>query len=226
MMNQITVLISDDHTIVRAALRVLLEAAGDIIVVGEATNGQQAVAEAARLRPRVALMDLGMPLMNGVEAATQIVKHSPLTKVLVLSGYSDDQHVLQAIQAGVSGYLLKSTCSSDLLRAIREVAQGNAFMSPSISRRLLTKWRTTFNCDQPRESVNPLTSRQSEVLQLIAEGYMSKQIAPMLSVSIKTVEKHRQSLMDRLKLHKIAELTSYAAFNGIIESGLLTDRGA
>jgi DNA-binding NarL/FixJ family response regulator len=219
MMNPITVLISDDHTIVRAALRILLEAAGDIIVVGEATNGQQAVAEAKRLQPHVTLMDLGMPLMNGVEAARQIVNGVPFTRVLVLSGYTDEQHVLQAIQAGVTGYLFKSTCSNNLLRAIREVAQGNAFITPSISQRVLTKLRTALDDNQDLDqNGNSLTSRQAEVLQLIAEGYMTKQIAGMLSLSIKTVEKHRQSLMNRLDLHKIADLTRFAVSNGVIES--------
>jgi len=201
-MNKITVLISDDHTIVRAALRVLLETAEDIVVVGEATNGQQAVEETKRLRPRVALLDLAMPLLNGVEAARQIVSEVPSTKVLMLSGYTDDQHVRQAMQAGATGYLVKHTGSQDLLRAVREVAQGNAFISPSICQRLMTSWRATLNGDEAHANGIELTSRQSQVLQLVAEGYMTKQIAPMLSLSLKTVEKHRQSLMQKLDLHK------------------------
>jgi len=219
MINKITVLISDDHTIVRSALRVLLETAEDIIVVGEATNGQQAVEQTKRLRPRVALLDLAMPLLNGVEATRQIVSEVPSTKVLMLSGYTDDVHVRQAVQAGATGYLVKHTGSQDLLRAVREVAQGNAFISPCICQRLMTTWRAMLNGDEALGNGNPLTSRQSQVLQLVAEGYMSKQIAPMLSLSIKTVEKHRQSLMQKLDLHKIADLTRYAISNGIIESG-------
>jgi len=222
-MNKITTLISDDHSIVRAGLRILLEADGDIVVVGEATNGQQAVQEAKRLRPRVVLLDLAMPLLNGIEAARQIIRDVPSTRVLVLSAYSDDQHVWQAIQAGVTGYVLKHTAADDLLRAVRETAKGNAFVSPSICQRLLTRWRATqLNADQIRKEPAALLSRrQSEVLQLIAEGYMSKQIAPMLSISLKTVEKHRQSLMQRLELRNIAALTRYAIDSGIIESGLV-----
>jgi len=218
MLNKITVLISDDHSIVRSALGVLLEATEDIIVVGEATNGQQAVEEVKRLRPTVALLDLGMPLLNGIEAARRIVSQVPSTKVLVLSGYSDDQHVLHAVQAGITGYLVKQSTSADLLRAVREVAQGHAFISPCIYQRLLTNWPAMVNYDEAYAPGNPLTSRQAEVLQLVAEGYMSKEIAPILSLSIKTVEKHRQSLMEKLHLHKIADLTRYAISSGRVEA--------
>ena len=220
MINQITILISDDHAIVRAALRVLLEAPGDIVVVGEATNGQQAVEEAKRLRPRVVLMDLAMPRLNGIEAARQIINEVPFTNVLALSAYSDDQHVRQAIEAGITGYLVKDTSSDDLLRAVREVGQGNSFISPSICHRLLAKWRTTLLNNAPGHTdAIPLTVRQSEVLQLIAEGYMSKEMAPMLSLQLKTVEKHRQSLMNKLNIHTISSLTRYAVSTGIIDVG-------
>jgi DNA-binding NarL/FixJ family response regulator len=219
-MNKITILISDDHTIVRAGLRLLLEAEGDILVVGEATNGQEAVQETKRLRPNVALLDLAMPLLNGLEATRQIIKERPLTKVLVLSAYTDDQHVRQAVQAGASGYLVKKSAADDLLRAVREIAQGNAFFSPSICQRLLAQWRATFlNPGQANKDPNLLTRRQSEVLQLIAEGYVSKEIAAVLSLSIKTVEKHRKGLKNKLAIHSIASLTRYAISSGIIESG-------
>jgi DNA-binding NarL/FixJ family response regulator len=219
-MNKITILISDDHTIVRAGLRLLLEAEGDILVVGEATNGQQAVQETKRLRPQVALLDLAMPLLNGVEAARQIIREVPGTKVLVLSAYNDDQHVRQAVQAGVTGYLVKETAADDLLLAVREAAQGNAFFSPSIGQRLLAQWRGRFlNPGQAKADALNLTSRQAEVFQLIAEGYLTKQIAAVLSLTIKTVEKHRESLMNKLDIHNIANLTRYAIASGIIESG-------
>src|SRR6185503_19892050 len=146
----------------------------------------------------VALLDLAMPLLNGVEATRQIVSEVPTTKVLMLSGYTDDAHVRQAVQAGATGYLVKQTGSQDLLRAVREVAQGNAFSSPSICQGLMTTWRAMLNGEETFSNGNPLTARQSQVLQLVAEGYMSKQIALMLSLSIKTVEKHRQSLMQKL----------------------------
>jgi DNA-binding NarL/FixJ family response regulator len=215
-MNKITILISDDHTIVRAGLRLLLEAEGDILVVGEATNGQEAVQETKRLRPTVVLLDLAMPLLNGLQATQQIISERPLTKVLVLSAYGDDQHVRQAVQAGATGYLVKQNAAADLLRAVREIAQGNAFFSPSICQRLLTQWRGTFlHADQP----NLLSRRQAEVLQLIAEGYVTKEIAAVLSLSTKTVEKHRKTLKDKLAIRSIANLTRYAISSGVIESG-------
>ena len=217
-MNKITILIADDHAIVRAGLRVLLEAAGDIIVIGEATNGQQAVEQAKKLRPRVVLIDLAMPLLNGLEATRQITDQLPFTKVLVLSAYRDDQHVRNAIQAGATGYLVKQTVADDLLRAVREIAKGDAFFSPCICGRLLTQWRTFLNAYPAEADTNSLTSREAEVLQLIAEGYITKQIAAMLSLSVKTVEKHRGSLMDRLDMHNIASLTRYAVSSGLIES--------
>ncbi|MEY2428893.1 MAG: hypothetical protein QOJ40_1778 [Verrucomicrobiota bacterium] len=219
-MKKITVLISDDHSIVRAGLRALLEAGGEFLVVGEATNGQQAVQEARRLRPDVALLDLAMPLLNGVEAARQIVQEVPATKVLVLSAYNDDQHLRQALQAGVTGYLVKETAADDLLLAVREAAHGNAFFSPSIGRRLLTQWRGSLpNAKPAKTDPASLTRRQTEVFQLIAEGYMTKQIAGVLSLTIKTVEKHRESLMRKLDMHNIAALTRHAIFTGTIESG-------
>jgi DNA-binding NarL/FixJ family response regulator len=219
-MNKITVLISDDHAIVRAGLRLLLEAEQDILVVGEVSDGQQAIREAKRLRPNIVLMDLGMPLLNGIEAARQIISGLPGTKVLALSSYSDEQHVRQAVQAGVIGYLMKETASEDLLCAVRNASQGNAFFSPSISQRLLTHWRRTFLQTATLKTDLPsLTPRQAEVFQLIAEGYMSKQIADLLSLSIKTVEKHRETLMHKLKVHNIADLTRRAVSCGIIESG-------
>jgi DNA-binding NarL/FixJ family response regulator len=219
-MNKITILISDDHAIVRAGLRLLLEADGDILVVGEATNGHEAVREAKRLRPNVVLLDLAMPLLNGLQAARQIIKEVPRTEVLVLSAYSDDLHVRPAVQAGVTGYLVKETAGNDLLQAVREACRGNAFFSPSISKHLLPQRRGTFlNVGPAKPDANSLTRRQAEVFQLIAEGYMTKQIATVLSLSVKTVEKHRQRLMDTLDIHDIATLTRYAVSSGIIESG-------
>jgi len=212
----ITVLLCDDHTVIREGLRCLLEAAPGIQVVAEAENGHRALGEAKRLQPRVVLMDIAMSLLNGVEAARQIMREVPATKVLILSCYSDDQHVRQALQAGVAGYVLKSTASKDVVRAIREISQGNAFFSPSIARRLLTQWR---NCALQSKTTrdSALTSRQAEVLQLISEGYSTKDIAGLLLLAVKTVERHRQSLMDKLDIHNIALLTRYAFSTGILE---------
>jgi DNA-binding NarL/FixJ family response regulator len=216
-MKKITVFLSDDHAVFREGLRLLLEATDDIQVVGEAENGHRAVGETKRLQPNVVLMDLAMPLLNGVEAARRIAREVPAAKVLILSSYNDDQHVHQAIGAGVSGYLMKETASKDVLRAIREAFKGNAFFSPPIARRLVKQWQ---NRDlQAQSAAAPaLTTRQTEVVQLIAEGYSTKQIAGLLSVSSKTVEKHRQRAMDKLDIHEIASLTRYAVSTGVVES--------
>jgi DNA-binding NarL/FixJ family response regulator len=188
-------------------------------VVGEAENGRQAVREAERLQPDVVLMDIAMPLLNGVEAARQILREVPVAKVLILSSHHDDQHVQQAVEAGVAGYVMKETASKDLLLAIREASKGTAFFSPPIARRLIKQWQKKFINGQPiNTKPATLTSRQTEVVQLIAEGHSTKEIAGLLFVSIKTVEKHRQSAMDRLDIHEIATLTRYAVSSGIVES--------
>jgi DNA-binding NarL/FixJ family response regulator len=218
-MKKITVLLSEDHTVVREGLRLLLEKEVDIQVVGEAANGQQSVREAKRLKPDVVLQDLAMPLLNGLEAARQIAKEVPSAKVLILSAYSDDAYIEHAIEAGVAGYLMKETVGSDLLRAIREIASGNAFFSPPVARRLLKPWQDKFpNGSSVKKGDTALTSRQTEILQLIAEGYATKQIAGLLELSIKTVEKHRQDLMNILNIHNIASLTRYAVSSGVVES--------
>ncbi len=214
-MKKITVFLSDDHAIFRAGLRLLLEATDDMKVVGEAENGIQAVDEARQLQPDVILLDLAMPLLNGVEVARRLARDVPTVKVIILSGFSDDQHVQQAVEAGVAAFLMKETASNDLLHAIREVDKGNAFFSPPIARRLLRQWQNREN--QSQDIVRVLTNRQTEVLQLIAEGYTSKQIAGLFSVSAKTVEKHRQALMDKLDIHEIASLTRYAVAVGIVD---------
>lgn len=218
-MRKINVLISDDHTIVRKGLRLLLEAEVDIQVVGEAANGQQCVRETKRLKPDVVLLDLSMPLLNGVEAARQIAKEVPSAKVLILSAYSDDAYIEHAVKAGAAGYLMKETAGDDLLRAIREIASGNAFFSPPIAKRLLRQWHDKFPNGRDIGTETPkLTSRQIEILQLIAEGYATKQIAGLLSISIKTVEKHRQDLMNTVNIHNIASLTRYAVSSGVVAS--------
>jgi DNA-binding NarL/FixJ family response regulator len=216
-MKKITVLLCEDHTVVREGLRSLLEAVDDIQVVGEAENGHRALAETKRVEPDVVLMDLAMPLLNGVQAARSIRRQVPATKVLILSNYSDDQHVQQAVAAGAAGYLTKETASKDLLQAIREVCKGNASFSPPIASRMLKQWRTRE--PQSKSTARPaLTSRQTEVLQLIAEGYSNQKIAGVLSLSKKTVEKHRQSLMDKLDIHKVAPLICYAVSSGVVEA--------
>jgi len=213
------VLLADDHTIVREGLRLLLESADDIKVVGEVENGREAVQMAKKLKPDVVVLDVVMPTLNGVEATRQITKEVPTTKVLILSSYSDDERVLQLIEEGATGYLIKQTAANDLIKAIREAFKGNAFFSPSISKRLLDYYREAYLKGKPiKKHGEQLTSRELEVLQLVAEGKVNKQIAADLCISIKTVEKHRQQVMNKLNIHDVAGLTRYAISRGIIES--------
>src|ERR1051326_1009490 len=210
---QITVLLADDHTVVRQGLRVLLEAEADMRVVGEAENGRHAVQLVKRLKPDVVVLDVAMPLLNGLEATRQIVRETPRTKVLILSSYSDEEYVQQLTEQGAVGYLIKQTAANDLLKAIREAQKGNAYFSPSISKRILEQCRQAFVRGGPVKKTGArLTPRESEVLQLIAEGQANKQIASELSISIKTVEKHRQQVMNKLNIHDVAGLTRHAIF--------------
>jgi DNA-binding NarL/FixJ family response regulator len=219
-MKPITVLLADDHSVVREGLRVLLEAEGDIEVVGEAETGRQAVQLTRELLPSVVVMDIAMPLLNGLEASRQILKVLPATKILVLSAHGDDEYVEQVIELGAAGYLIKQTSALVLAKAIREVHAGNKFFSPSISRRLLDREQySPYGAAGRRKKGNArLTSREVEILQLIAEGKANKQTAAELGISIKTVEKHRQHLMNKLGIHDTAGLTRYAITSGIIES--------
>ncbi len=218
-MEQITVLLADDHMIVREGLRALLEAEGDIEVVGEAETGRQAIQLVKRLRPAVVLMDIAMPLLNGLEATRRILKAVPATRVLILSAHGDDEYIRQVVMLGAAGYLIKQTSADLLSKAVREVQKGNTFFSPSIANRL-----RSLSLELPdgrgaiKKKNTALSSREVEVLQLIAEGKANKQVARELGISIKTVEKHRQHLMGKLDLHDTAGLTRYAIAAGIIES--------
>lgn len=212
----IQVLLADDHAIVRAGLRALLDATGDMNVIGEAENGPQAIRETERLRPDVILLDVAMPLLNGVEVARQITREVPTTRVLILSAYSDGQHVQQAVEAGAAGYLMKQTAAENCLRAIREACKGNVFFSPPIARSLSKRRQSRYLPGKPTIG-SALTSRQLQVLQLIAEGYSSKEMAGLLRLSEKTVGHHRQALMHKLDIHEIASLTRYAVSSGCIE---------
>jgi len=220
-MSNITVMIVDDHNIVRQGLKALLAAEGNISIVAEATSGREAVRLACQWRPEVIIMDLAMPLLNGWEATRQIVKAVPNSKVIVLSSYDEDDHIQQAIAVGAAAYLIKQTAASDLVKAIHEVRNGNAFFSPPIARRL--REETCRSPDPTEPAPAPaveLTPREAEVLQLIAEGFANKQIAAELGLSVKTVEKHRQQVMNKLGIHDIAGLVRHAAAKGIIEARL------
>jgi DNA-binding NarL/FixJ family response regulator len=218
-MLKITVLLADDHIVVRQGLRALLSAEEDMEIVGEADNGRQAVQLAKKLMPDVAVMDVAMPVLNGLEATRQIAQALPSTKVLVLSSYSDDDYVQKLTEAGAAGYLVKHTAANDLIKGIRETHKGKAFFSASVAKRLRDRSRAAFESGQPiRKRNDHLTSREAEVLQLIAEGRANKQIAAELGISIKTVEKHRQQVMNKLGIHDVAGLTRHAIAKGIIEN--------
>lgn len=220
-MKQITVLLADDHEVVRKGLRALLEAEADIEVIGEAETGRQALQMALKFRPAVILMDIAMPLLNGLEATRQLQAAVPESKVLILSAHSDDAYVEQVIAMGARGYLIKQTSFQILSTAIREVNKGNMFFSPSISDHFRNHdWKSADPGMSPKKKLAALSAREAEVLQLIAEGKANKQIAGELEISIKTVEKHRQNLMGKLHIHDTAGLTRYAISAGIIENSV------
>jgi len=217
----ITILLAEDHAIVRQGLIALLKLDGSFQLVGEAKTGREAVALAQSLRPDIILMDIAMPVLNGLEATRQIRAANPAAKVIVLSAHSDEVYVEKMIEAGVAGFLEKQSSAEILTKAIHEVAKGRSFFSPAIARRLQN------NPSKPRDrdgllkaNASRLTSRETEVLQLVAEGSANKQVAAELGISIKTVEKHRQHLMDKLNIHDTAGLTRYAIAAGVIESSV------
>jgi DNA-binding NarL/FixJ family response regulator len=220
-MKRITVLLAEDHTVVREGLHKMLDLEDDFEVVADAQNGRQAVALAKKFLPDVVLMDIAMPLLNGLEATHQVLKAVPTAKVLMLSAHSDDAYVKKATDSGAVGFLLKQTSAHDVCRAIREVQKGNTFFSPSISRRQgRLHPQSPAGAKMLKKKFAELTSREMEVLQLIAEGKANKETALELEIGIKTVEKHREHLMEKLDIHDTAGLTRYAISAGIIENSV------
>jgi len=199
----------------------LVETEGDIEVVAEAKTGREAVKLTGDFNPAVVVMDIAMPLLNGLEATRQILKAFPTTKILILSAHSDAEYVEQVVQAGAKGYLIKQSSGDVLAKAIRELNQGKTYFTPSIARRLQESFQKSADgVGMRKKKDQQLTSRETELLQLIAEGQANKQIADELGISIKTVEKHRQHLMEKLNIHDIAGLTRYAISAGIVESSV------
>jgi len=217
----ITVLLAEDHSIVRQGLIALLKADGHFKMAGEAKNGREAVELALKLRPDVILMDIAMPILNGLEATRQILAANPAARIVILSAHSDDEYIDRMRAAGVAGFLEKQSSAEILTKAIQEVALGKSYFSPAIAKRLgHDSARPLDREGLLKANGNRLTSREAEVLQLVAEGSANKQVAAALGISIKTVEKHRQHLMDKLNIHDTAGLTRYAISTGVIESSV------
>ena len=214
-MDQITVLVADDHEIVRKGIIALLKQESDIEVLGEASDGQEAVNMAEDLQPDVVVMDISMPGLNGIEATRLIKKYVPATEILALSMHDDEQYVHRVLKAQALGYLIKDTAVSDLVTAIRSVSKGNPYLSPTISKVVLESFVNPSNkSDQEKQEL--LSNREKQVLQLIAEGYKTKQIAKRLHLAEKTVGNHRGNIMKKLDIHDVAGLTRYAILHGMV----------
>lgn len=209
---RIRILLADDHVMIRQGLRAIIERE-DLEVVGEASDGQEAVRLAQQQHPDVAVLDLSMPLLNGLDAARGIIQASPKTKIIILTMYTEDQYVMEALRAGVRGYVLKKQAPSDLIQAIKEVYQGTIYLSPGVSRALVEAYLAKSELPP-----DPLTARERQVLQLVSEGRTTKEIASLLEISVKTAESHRTRIMDKLDIHSTASLVRYAVRRGLIQA--------
>jgi DNA-binding NarL/FixJ family response regulator len=215
-MRKTRILLADDHKLMRSGLKALIEQQPDLTVVGEADDGRQAVVLAASLKPDLLVMDIGMPNLNGIEAARQITQANPGTAIVILSMHSDESYVLRALKAGAKGYLLKDSAESDLIRAVHAVAGGKSFFSPAVSKVLLDDYVRKLQRSGAEDAYDLLTPREREILQLIAEGKSNKDVANLLNLSVYTVETHRSNIMEKLNLRGIPELILYAVRKGII----------
>jgi DNA-binding NarL/FixJ family response regulator len=214
----IRVVLADDHNLVRAGIRALLERLPGVEVVGEASDGREALALVAREKPDLALLDIGMPALNGLEAAPRIARESPGTRLVILSMHSDEKHVAQALRLGVAGYVLKDSCVDELPLLVRAVMRGETYLSPGISKQVVEalKGRLAAAESAPTAEAELLTPRQREILQLIAEGQNTKEIAASLGLSVKTVETHRTQIGQRLQIRDVAGLVRYAIRTGLV----------
>lgn len=216
-MNKIRVFLADDHLILREGIRSLLEKVPDIEMVGEAGEGEEAVAKVEQLVPDVVLMDITMPGLNGLEATRQIKQKNPQVKVLILTMHETDQYLSQMLRAGASGYVVKTTATSELISAVRAVHQGDVYLYPSITRMLVDDYLQRVKRGEEKTSYEGLTSREREILMYIAEDKKNKEIADLLGISVRTVQAHRTNLMDKLGAHDRTELVKYAISRGMID---------
>ena len=215
-MKQIRILLADDHTVMRRGLRLLIESQPEFSVVAEASDGRQAVQQAETTMPDVAVMDIAMPNLSGIEAAQRIATTQPSTAIVILSMHSDEGYVLRALKVGAKGYLLKDSAEGDLIEAIKAVHQGKTFFSPEISKMLVEDYVHEIRTRGAEDTYDLLTSREREILQLVAERKSTKEIALALNISVYTIETHRRNLHEKLNLHSLAELILYAVRKGII----------
>jgi two-component system response regulator NreC len=215
-MRKTRVLLADDHQLMRSGVRLMLERETDLAVVGEASDGREAVALVKSLKPEVVVMDIGMPNLNGIEAARQMTEENPQLAIVMVSMHSDESYVLRALKAGARGYLLKDSAEADLIKAVHAVAGGKSFFSPAVSKLLLDDYVRKLKRSGTEDAYDLLTPREREVLQLIAEGKSNKDIANLLNLSVYTVESHRANLMEKLNLKGLPELILYAVRKGII----------
>jgi two-component system response regulator NreC len=215
-MPKLRLVLGDDHTLVRAGIRKILEAQPQWTVVAEAGDGREAVKQALALEPDVAVLDIGMPLLNGIEATRQITRKAPGVHVLIVSMHSDEAYVSKALQAGATGYLLKDSADSDLIRAIGDVAAGRSFLSPAVARVMLDDYVRHLAGKGIVDRFDALSEREREIFQLVAEGHSNKAIADILSISPATVETHRAHVLQKLDLHNTAEVVLYAVRRGVI----------